>query len=67
MMKTIADVYGLARCILWVEDDPPAQNDEDLGKRIARLLKRKFVKTSHTAKLLQDLRALLRARAGLQP
>lgn len=42
------------------------QNDEDLGKSFARLLRRRFKNTSPTAQVLDDLRAALRVRAGLK-
>lgn len=59
-----SEVKGLARLAAGKTE---AQNDEDLGKRIARLLRDRFKSTSRTAKVLGSLRTVLRARAGLKP
>jgi len=44
-----------------------AENDEDLGKRIASMLQRSRFAAASTVRVFNELRAALRTRAGLPP
>lgn len=59
-----SEVKGLSKL---AHGKTETQNDEDLGKRIAGLLRGRFNNTSPTARLFKDLRAMLRTRASLKP